>query len=269
MSSLFRREVLDRLAAPEELDRLMTITTPKSWFALTGLCGLLILAVIWGIYWTSPTTVSSQGMLVPVGGVQTLAAQQPGTVSAINVHTGDIVNPGQTLATVTPEGQGAAPVDLTSQSPAQVLGVSAAPNQTVQAGAPLLVLATLDKPLQVATFLPSSQVSGARPGMSVRVAPASVDPTKFGYVKGKIESVGAFPATAQELKQTLGTDELVRSFTSSGPVVQVVVTLDPDSGTKSGFKWSSADGPPYPLTSGTFAKATVILSEDHPFRLHF
>jgi hypothetical protein len=267
---MFRREVLDRLAAPEQLDQLMRITTPKSWVALLALCGLLVGAVVWGSFWTSPITLSAQGILVPVGGVQTLAAPQRGTVSTINVQQGDIAQPGQTLATLTPaDGQSAAPVNVTSTAAGRVLSVSAAPNQSVDQGAPLLVLAPLDKPLQVATFIPSAQVSGAQPGMAVHIAPASVDPTKYGYIKGTVASVGAFPATAPELKQTLGTDELVRSFTASGPVVQLVVTLTPDTGTTSGFHWSSPKGPPYPLSGGTFAKATVVLSENHPFRLHF
>jgi hypothetical protein len=266
--SLFRRHVLERLSAPEQLDQLMQITTPKNWIAIIGLCLVVAAVVVWGFFWTSPTTLAAQGMLVPEGGIQRVAAPQAGQVSQVAVKPGDRVNPGDTVATLAPSG-GAAPVNVTAPSPGTILAVSASPNQAVDSGAELLLLIPFGKPLQVAAFVPVSQLGGARPGMSVHVAPASVDPTRFGFVKGTIASVGAFPATAQELRQALGTDELVRSFTAPGPVVTVVITPTADANTPSGFAWSSPKGPPYPLTGGTFAKATIVLNSSHPFRLKF
>ena len=35
--SIFRQAALDRLSSPEQLDRVMRVTDPKGWIALSGL----------------------------------------------------------------------------------------------------------------------------------------------------------------------------------------------------------------------------------------
>jgi hypothetical protein len=46
--------------------------------------------------------------------------------------------------------------------------------------------------------------------------------------------------------------------------VAVLVRLDPSAGTKSGYKWSSADGPPYALDSMTLATGSIRLADQRP-----
>ncbi len=65
---MFRKEALDRLSSLEELDELMHVTTPRSWLALLGLGSLLVVALIWGLFTTIPTTVAGRGSLTSAEG---------------------------------------------------------------------------------------------------------------------------------------------------------------------------------------------------------
>lgn len=44
----------------------------------------------------------------------------------------------------------------------------------------------------------------------------------------------------------------------------VLVKLDKSQKTKSGYTWSSADGPPFALTSMTMASASIRLADQRP-----
>ncbi|MGI8551947.1 MAG: HlyD family efflux transporter periplasmic adaptor subunit [Dehalococcoidia bacterium] len=268
--SIFRREVLDKLSAPEQLDQLMQITTPAGWLGLFALGALLLLAVFWGIFWTTSTTMASQGIVIPQGGVTQVTPQVAGRIQDVSVKPGDIVKPGQTLATVKAgNSTGSAMITVTSSGPGRVLAVSATPGESIDQSTALFTLAPLDKPLEVVLYVPLAQSNTLRPGMEVHVTVSGIPASAFGYLRGTVASVGSYPVTLQAMKQTLGTDELVRALSAAGPPIEVRVSLTPDSQTPSGYKWSTAKGAPFPLTGGTFATATTILSTQQPFKPYF
>ncbi len=63
-NSIFRKEALERLSSPEQLDQLMEIVTPKSWLPVAALGGLLGCGLIWSIFGRIPVTTTGQGALV-------------------------------------------------------------------------------------------------------------------------------------------------------------------------------------------------------------
>lgn len=64
---IFRKSALDRLATPEDLDELMQVTTPRTWFALLALAVLLVAGILWSALTFVTTTVNAQGVVVPPG----------------------------------------------------------------------------------------------------------------------------------------------------------------------------------------------------------
>lgn len=62
--SIFRKESLERLSSPEQLDQLMQIVNPRSWLSLTALGSLVMLAIAWSIFGRIPVTASGKGILV-------------------------------------------------------------------------------------------------------------------------------------------------------------------------------------------------------------
>ena len=83
---MFRQTVVNRLSSPEELDRLMHVTSPRSWLILVILFLSLLAGGLWLAFTYIPTTVSAQGALARASG----ASRSPGHVHAI-VY----VSPGQ------------------------------------------------------------------------------------------------------------------------------------------------------------------------------
>jgi len=100
INQIFRKVSLERLSSPEQLDMLMRVTSPKGWIALLALCGLVAVAVIWGIFGSIPTKVSGTCILIRQGGVSEVVSPGQGTVVDISVDVGDSVQEGQMIARI-------------------------------------------------------------------------------------------------------------------------------------------------------------------------
>lgn len=96
-SQIFRKASLDRLASPEQLDQVMTVTSPRGWIALAAVGLILLGAVVWGILGSLSEKVTGQGMLVRSGGVLEVVAPATGQVTDIAVAPGDSVREGDVV----------------------------------------------------------------------------------------------------------------------------------------------------------------------------
>lgn len=56
---IFREAALEKLSSPEELDQLLQVTTPKSWFALLALLSLLALAAVVAFFGEIPVQTTA------------------------------------------------------------------------------------------------------------------------------------------------------------------------------------------------------------------
>ncbi|CAK0780440.1 Membrane-fusion protein [Gammaproteobacteria bacterium] len=88
------------LASPEQLDRLMQVTSTKGWMALLTLCSLLVVAIGWGIFGSVPTQVNGTCILIRPSGVSEIVAPGAGRVADIAVDVGDTVYQGQLIARI-------------------------------------------------------------------------------------------------------------------------------------------------------------------------
>lgn len=97
---LFRKSALDRLSSPEQLDLMVRITSPAGWFALLALIGLIVVAIMWGIFGNIPTKVIGSAMLIKTGGVVEVSARSNGLITDVSVRAGDMVKRGQKIARI-------------------------------------------------------------------------------------------------------------------------------------------------------------------------
>ena len=96
----FRKQALDRLSSPEELDRLVRVSRPGTWIALAGLLLVIAAVVLWATLSTITTTVSGLGFLLPEGGLIEASALRSGIVRTISVEPDQRVKSGDVVARV-------------------------------------------------------------------------------------------------------------------------------------------------------------------------
>ena len=62
-SEIFRKEAVDRISSPEQLNDYIHVTSPAIWMALLGIIFVLIGAIVWGVFGNIYTTVSGAGVV--------------------------------------------------------------------------------------------------------------------------------------------------------------------------------------------------------------
>lgn len=100
MANIFRKTSLDRLSSPEQLDRLITVTSPRIWLTIITIGVVLACGILWGIFGTIPVKVDTSGILISSGGVSQIPTTVSGKVTDVRVSNGDEVQKGDTLAII-------------------------------------------------------------------------------------------------------------------------------------------------------------------------
>jgi multidrug efflux pump subunit AcrA (membrane-fusion protein) len=270
-NQLFRKEALERLDDIDELDRLVTVTHPRAWLALGAVAALIITALVWASAGRLETTVSGQGMLLTGGHTLQVTTLGDGRLTEVLVGIGDHVSAGQTVAVVAPAAQPRQPQAteaVTSPYTGVVGSLQAYPGQYVGAGAPLI---TVDpsEPLVATLYLPMDDGKKVEVGQSVQIVPANVSVDEYGYLLGKVTFVAGLASTPESMQAVLQNEFLVQEFAAAGPVVRVQASLQRDRSTPSGYAWSSSDGPPDRVSTGTSCTARVVLSRAAPITYAF
>ncbi|MGY3604197.1 MULTISPECIES: NHLP bacteriocin system secretion protein [unclassified Bradyrhizobium] len=97
-TTLFRKEALDGLVGPEQLDEMVRVTSPLGWVALSTALVIVGGCLGWSIFGSYRTTVSGQGLLVPAGGAfVSVYAPKAGWLDSYR-QRGDTVKKGELLA---------------------------------------------------------------------------------------------------------------------------------------------------------------------------
>lgn len=399
--TIFRKAALERLSSPEQLDYLMSITSPAGWLAISAIGVILFLIVLWGFLGRIPDKVSGSGILIRGGAVYDVAAGNDGFVTQVLVKPGDEVSSGQIVATMSQteldlkiktselelKGLQTQDGDMTqreNKSDASAIAdyekeekaledaeksyrVQIAANQTeydnqsnllqkglttqasvnkardnlysvqlqqadtqvkeseiktneiklaretqtarnerakeinktsltlqqyreerdsgtkvicrysgrvieklVERGSPvsakdrIITVEAEDAPMQAVIYVPGGEGKKVVNGQEIQVSPSTVKAEEYGFILGKVTSVSFFPSTPEGMKVVLRNDELVKQLSSKGAPIEVTALLSQDSTTKSGYKWSSSQGPPTGIFSGTQATASIVVDRKPP-----
>lgn len=460
---VFRKVSLERLSSPEQLDQLMSVTTPKAWFSLLAIAAILMASLLWGVLGSIPSKTYGQGIIIRSGGVHSISHASGGKVTDVRVSQGDLVKQGDIIARIENQGlveeilelkkqlkemetvqaklldvseaefqaelyelyelsrkieeaeasmrileadyskekaiaevmllelqneanllektkinvekarddvkrletlykAGAIPktdfeaaerelalqelelrsaqqhfetlpikekeiregllsqkaeleqsiinirllkeeyqdrekflsstnttkimdtkrrietlqnelafhANIVAPSNGRILEARIEKGEIIQPGVPLFSYVeegdNMDK-LEVVVYIPAGEGKKVLPGMEAQISPTIVKKEEFGYMLGRVASVSEYPATAEGMMLTLGNQELVSQLTGNSAPIEVRIELILDTSTFSGYKWSTPQGPPIMIDSGTLCSASITVSRQRPIRM--
>jgi len=261
----FRFKALQRMREPDELDAPVVLAAPRGWVTVRVILIIFVGAASWALYGDLPRTLSSSGLLTHPLGVSTVRSSHAGMLRDVAVAPGDAVVSGQSLGSVVdPNGSVR---DISSTFTGKVVDVLVGAGQAVPLGAPVLTVERTDGPndrLVALVFVPAELAVTVRPGATVGLAVATAPTAVFGLLRGRVASVGRYQLSAAALAELLGGERAAQHYLTGPPQRLVVVDLEPDSSTPSGYAWTSLRGTPGTLESQTRVVATISLGTQSP-----
>jgi HlyD family secretion protein len=399
--NIFRKAALERLSSPEQLDKLMSITSPAAWLAVSAFGVLSVLIILWGLFGNIADKVTGRGILIRGGAVFDISAGAQGFVSQILVKPGDRIEPNQVVATVVQsdlelkiqleqnklkdlQAQDAdiiAREDKNNTAQLKALATERASHESmvkdlsaqvgsvenqvhsqeelqqkglvtqaavlqarnnlysiqgqlsqsqvrlqeiiaeeikiaretqekrndrkkdidessrqlkeyqtqrewttkirspyrgqvieklVERGNPvtekdrIVTLETEESPMQAVIYIPAGDGKKVRPGMQIQISPSTVKPEEYGFIIGQVNSVSFFPSTPDGMQRVLRNEQLAKELSQRGTAIEVSADLLADTHTVSGYKWSSPQGPPIEVFSGTLCNGNIVVDNKRP-----
>lgn len=260
----FRQQALSRLQSPEEIDLPVRLARPQGCLVLAVTVVAMIAAAVWAVTGTVSSTLGAPGILTYAQGSYVLQSPVAGQVTDVLAEEGERVPADSPLVKVrTPEGD----TVVRTIAAGRLTTLVTAVGSVITTGADVAAVERIEKdddPLSVMLYAPAESGATVPVGASVDVTVQSVPKQRYGVLRGKVEAVGRVAETSRRITGFLGSTQLGEQFSREGPPVAVLVRLDESSATRSGYSWSSQDGPPYAVESMTLATGSVTLAEQHP-----
>lgn len=155
-----------------------------------------------------------------------------------------------------------------SQKPGKVLEILVNVGANIDVKEPLVWMEHPTSENEQMIFLcvvPIQTVGRIRPGMQVQIEPTTVNPQEYGAMLGTVKEVSDFAVSEKELMNTLHNTQLVNYLFAGAPaVLQLTVELELNNKTPSGYSWTSGEGPPYKISTGTVGTIKVLVEEQRP-----
>jgi multidrug resistance efflux pump len=296
---IFRESSLEKLSSPEQLDRVIKVTSSRAWLVILSLVILVLSLLTWGVLGKIPTQINANGVMISSGGIYSVQNVVAGIVSDVQVEPGDYVQVGDVLVRFDlPDylkdfGELAKNMGLMNdealqrqihqkqkeylknsivRSPVEgrVIEVLVKNGDACQAGQVLIKISRMGqgiRDLEAVLYITTEQGRNIIPGMSVGISPSTVKKEEYGQIVGQVIAVSQYTVSNNSMLNILGSSELVQKFSEAGPVLEVHASLLLDEKTVSGYKWSSRMGPPLKIQNGSICTGAVTIRNQRPIIL--
>lgn len=260
----FRQQALTKLQSPEELDLPVRFARPQGWLVLSVTVAVMAAASVWAVTGSVTSTVGAPAVLTHGEGSYILQSPAAGQVTAVLAKEGERLPAGSPVLKVrTADGE----TVVRTVAAGRITALAAALGQIVATGANVAAVEKVtdaDAPLYATVYVPVQNAGSVPADAAVDLTVQTVPSQRYGVLRGHVKSVDRAAQSARRIAAFLGDGQLGEQFTKEGRPVAVLVRLDASSATTSGYRWSSADGPPYALTSMTLATASIRLADQRP-----
>jgi HlyD family secretion protein len=151
----------------------------------------------------------------------------------------------------------------------EILESKVYPGSSVDAGQALFSIQPDAAKLEIVAYVPSSQAKDIRQGLEVQISPMNIKREEYGFMRGVVNYVADYPSTPEALMRNFQNQSLVTALSQSGPVTEIHASIKANPTTPTGFDWSTSQGPPSKITSGTICFAQIVTKRQTPVTLLF
>ena len=264
MADLYRKSALERMSNPEQLDKVLVVTSPMSWIALIGITLIIVVTIIWSIVGTIPETITSKGIISAVVGSNSVYTEDAGKVASMRVREGDEVHLGDPIMTY--RNSSSEIVVVYSDQVGIVSDLVLTKDDEFTPGKDIIRVSPIaHDPQIVVCYVPLANAKKLERGMHVNITLDSLDSNSYGNMVARVINIDAYATPMDGMSSVIGNDNnLASTFSKDGAVVAVACELYPANDTVSGYYWSNAKGANVQVKNGSLVTAKFITDEVAP-----
>ncbi len=115
-------------------------------------------------------------------------------------------------------------------------------------------------------YLPIENGKKVQVGDQVEIEVSTVNVQEFGYILGHVHEISQYATSKQNIANVIKNEGLAEYLTNGNEVV-IQVFIEPVLNPKnpSGYQWSSGEGPPVKISTGTICLLRTIVERVRPF----
>lgn len=158
---------------------------------------------------------------------------------------------------------------VTSSYAGRVVELKAGPGTLVSQGSPLLTVESAEggrDELEAVIYIPAAEGKKVVQGMEAQIVPSTVKREEHGFMLARVHTVSEYAATTESMLAVLQNRKLVEELSAGSSPIEVRARLE-NADTQSGFRWSSEEGPPFKVRTGTLANAEIVVYRQAPITL--
>ncbi len=269
---LFRENALKNLNAIDQIESAFQVIQPAAWlWILIVMCFFISLAT-WGIMGNVSTHVKASGIILSASQLEQTErqikqeiAQRQAKLSAMKTlleQKRELYH--KHYLTIT---------DLEQSEDAYVAAEEDLINFSNKghANTNLSVFSresvTTSVDLEALVFVSQQEGKKIRAGMAALIIPETLSAYKYGYIEGTVISISHYPASKDAIYAYLGNINLVDEFFAGGVPFMVKIKLGKNPQSASGLRWTTRDGAPFRIESGTRVFTRIINKKLSPLSI--
>lgn len=270
---LFRKEALEKISSPEQIDQLIQVTLPRGWIALIGTLLLLLGIIAWSIWGRLETVNISPCILYPIeGGPARISTDQQGIVTQLLAPSGKLIKQNSPLIQLQiTDKTGSKPSYITVKSPfnGKWLDYYVVRGQFINAGTPIGVLQPMQSeqsPLVAHIFVRPEDGKWIKQGMSALISLDQEDPVQYGYITGKVTFVSPYPLSQLGMMHAVQNEYLAATMSQTGAPFQALVTLNQDPNKIGSYERTKKEHIQETISPGSLCQARIVINSNAPIR---
>ena len=266
MKSVFRKSALDKISSPDQLDKVLKVTSPLSWLALLGVTLIIVFAVVWSFTGSLPSTVTASGVIVSADTpTNTILATRRGSVQQLAREGARIYQDSKVMEMATDSGTEYVTSNLLGTVSKRLVGIG----ETVENGKEILRVApamTGGQSEIAVCYVPVTDADKIRRGMEANVTLTSADSSSYGHMTARVINVDAWATSDSGIAAVVGNDNsMVGALKGDGKgVVAVSLELMTDPNTVSGYAWSNDKGKKVALVAPQMCSVRIVTERERP-----
>lgn len=117
----------------------------------------------------------------------------------------------------------------------------------------------------VQAFIPISEGKKLKKGTRVLLEVSTVDYEEYGKMIGTVMDVSPYAISVESIAKGIPNSALIKQLMGEqNAVISVQIAPDKDETTPSGYRWTSSEGPPFKVSTGTICKVQAIVERVQP-----